>query len=885
MDRITRIDPFFYKQPDTLFVEELKKPVHEKAPNNFGKRVISSGEAYCGEIYVVSEFEDEKGLLQTAYDDFERFIKVHSIGGKRYPLYIIKKETSCFEEYHLCVSEEKTVLYANDTEGIRRGLVYIEDEMLRREGAFLPLGETERKPHVRTRITRGFFSPTNRPPKCINELEDDVDYYPDEYLNRLVHDGTNGIWIYTRYSELIEDNEYHLGDDKCKKRLDKLNKVIEKCARYGIKVYAFVIEPRGFSPEMIEKYPDVTGGGVYWSDEKAFCPSTEECKNYCINSTRKLFERTNGLGGLIIITAGERVTSCASWPDAHSGCPRCSKRERAHVLSDVVDYIKEGMRQAGSDAEFISWTYEHRYWKYENIGEYVKTAPQDVMLMQNFEDAGYPEQLGKTRQAIDYWLSYPGPSELFAYTGEKTKEFGKHLYAKMQVCCSHELATVPYIPAPGIVFDKYKGAFKYGVEGVLQCWYFGNYPSLMSKAAGELSFTWDFEDKDGFLKRLAGIYFGNSKAEQAVEAWKSFEKGYRSYPVNVMFSYYGPMHDSVVWDLSLMPKNNPLSRTWLLVDVPDGDRIGECLWNGHTIDEAIELCENIKKNWGEGINSLPENTPVEQRSVANALGILFSSGLNILKFYKLREKLGMGDGDAADILEQMKAIVYEEIKHSEVMIPICQNDTRLGYHSEAEGFKFFPEKIADRIEKLKKLLQTEFVEVAERINKGIVPLMYYEGDRDGAYLIKCGEGEKVTLSNGASFDLSYDEENLYINVDMKKDSTCVICLETRLMWPMAAIMLEEKGMRLAETAFSHQQYFGDRVEAEMAKYKCTHKTDDDEAKWQICISKKDSGWDGKHAFKLRVAVDGVSWKNDGEPVITLGKDDMPPSEFGWVMCE
>ena len=66
----------------------------------------------------------------------------------------------------------------------------------------------------------------------------------------------------------------------------------------------------------------------------------------------------------------------------------------------------------------------------------------------------------------------------------------------MQICCSHELATVPYIPAPGIVFDKYKGAYGLSVEGVLQCWYFGNYPSIMSKAAGELSFCSDFSDKD-----------------------------------------------------------------------------------------------------------------------------------------------------------------------------------------------------------------------------------------------------------------------------------------------------------------------------------------------------------------------------------------------------
>ena len=35
------------------------------------------------------------------------------------------------------------------------------------------------------------------------------------------------------------------------------------------------------------------------------------------------------------------------------------------------------------------------------------------MLMQNFDDRGYEKQLGRERQAMDYWLSYPGPAYLF----------------------------------------------------------------------------------------------------------------------------------------------------------------------------------------------------------------------------------------------------------------------------------------------------------------------------------------------------------------------------------------------------------------------------------------------------------------------------------------
>lgn len=880
-----KIDPFFYRQPELCFIDEMKKPLHETPPDSFGKREAEAGEAFADGIYLDVDFCDENGALQTAYEDFNRFLKVYSLDGNGYPIRIKQKPTECFEAYHICVCEAETVVFANDTEGIRRALVYIEDEMCRREGAFLPLGELVRKPRIRTRITRGFFSPTNRPPKCINELEDDIDYYPDEYLNRLAHDSVNGIWIYTRFWELLEDNEYHHGDEKSKKRMEKLNKIIKKCARYGIKIYIFAIEPQGFTPEMAEKYPELVGGGVSFSNERSFCTNTEEGKNYCINSTKKIFERAKGLGGLITITAGERVSSCAAFPTTHSECPRCSRENRAYTLAKTAEYMKEGIRRAGSDAEFISWTYEHRFWSYEDIGKYVEAAPSDVALMQNFDDAGYPKQLGRTRQAIDYWLSYAGPSELFRYTGEKAVEHNKKLYAKMQVCCSHELASVPYIPVPGIVFDKYKGAFEYGVEGVLQCWYFGNYPSLMSKAAGELAFTWDFSDKEAFLKRLAGIYFGRSHADDAVRAWSCFEKGYVNYPVNIMFSYYGPMHDGVVWELALLPKNKPLPRSWLLLDRPDGDRIGECLWNGHTLDEAIELCERIKQGWQEGISALPDNTPREQKSVAEALGILFASGCNILRFYKLRELLGLQKGNADALLCEAEEIVKAEISNSEAMLSVCKKDGRIGYHSEAEGFKFFPEKLEYRIDSLRQLLDTELLYVRERVKRGLAPLEFYEGDKNGAYIMRRRESERAFLKNGSNFALSYDNDSIYINIRTKKNSQCLICFETRLMWPMAAIVLQNGRIDLGETAYSHQQYFGKRIAKELSKYKYTCEICGETAEWRIKILQKNVGWDGKSAFKLRIAVDGISWKNDAEPTVTLGKSDIPPTEFGWIIAE
>ena len=391
------------------------------------------------------------------------------------------------EAYRVTVTEDAVTVHAAETEGARRALIWIEDELRRREGPYLPRGTVSRAPHIRARITRCFFSPINRPPKYGDELSDDVDYYPDEYLNRIMHDGANGVWIYTRFSDLVESPYLtHYGRGR-EARIEKLNRVIKKCARYGIGVYIFAIEPVALTEEEAEAYPEAAGAHVY-GGRRTFCTNSAFGKAFCEEAGRRLFEAAPGLAGYISITYGERATSCST-AYRSCNCPRCAGIAPGKVLAQSVDALTAGMKAAKPSATLVSWTYGHRLWSFDDIREYVRNAPGGVALMQNFDDMGYEEQLGRMRLAVDYWLSYIGPSELFRITAEEAEKDGKTCFAKMQVCCSHEVASVPYVPVPGILYKKYRAAHELGVSGVMQCWYFGNYPSLMSKAAGEPNFS------------------------------------------------------------------------------------------------------------------------------------------------------------------------------------------------------------------------------------------------------------------------------------------------------------------------------------------------------------------------------------------------------------
>ena len=898
MYRKIKLDPFFDKQPEMKFIEELRSPVHSVRPAHFIRTSARAGEADARGIFIAEAFPDDGGLLDTSYADIARFMDICGAGGKNYPLYLRRGETDCFEAYTIEISAGSAVVTAADTEGVRRALIYIEDEMLRREGPFLPLGMIVRRPAMKSRITRCFFSPINRPPKYGDELSDDIDYYPEEYLNRLMHDGANGVWIYTRFSDLVASrflSDYGKGREA---RIAKLNRVIEKCARYGIKAYVFAIEPVALTPAQSAEFPQVDGGIAY-NGNHLFCVNTPDGRRFVEECGRQLFESCPGLGGFISITYGERPTSCSSARasiisigySAETTCPRCKDIAPGQALANAAAALAAGIHAASPDAEVISWSYGHRFWNHDDVCDYVRRAPDDAVLMQNFEEMGYAEQLGRLRQGVDYWLSYPGPSPLFEATAKQARRSGKTMYMKTQVCCSHEVATVPYVPVPGLIFDKYRAAHELGVTGVMQCWYFGNYPSMMSKAAGELACEHGFADKRAFLERLAGIYFGNTAAPLVADAWEAFEEGYRLYPLNIMFSYYGPMHDGPVWELQLKPKNFSLPRSWQTLDPTDGDRIAECLLDGHTLDEALTLCRRMSESWRRGVEKLEEACAAddEQLSVARALDILFASGTDILEFYRLRHALGTGRGNASDIFGSMLAIVRAERRRSLELIPMCENDGRLGYHSEGEGYKYFPEKLRHRIAALDRLIETEFVEVRARIEKGLAPLAYYAGEEPDCavyHMSKTGIEDAPWEKAGEScaFRAAYDARTLTLELKSERREAFTLNAEFELMAPAPPVTIYPDGrVEVAPETYLYYAVFGDKVDrlkrlwnARSCGGEGTHIT--------VTIDRISCGWTEDSPLRLRVASEnGDMWQREEEPVHTLGKSTVSPLEFGWLM--
>ncbi|MBO5723677.1 MAG: hypothetical protein J6S58_02495, partial [Lentisphaeria bacterium] len=452
-------------QDQWRFIDELRK---KEVRHFFWKRLEpreNELDLRTG-ITLQSSFPDPEGLLDTAIQDLQDFMKEASLPGSgKIALHLLQGESGPYDSFILELKKDEIRIIARDREGIRRGIFYLEDLLLASDGPFLPEQTIHRKAWLKNRISRCFFGPIKRPPMNRDELMDDVDYYPEAYLNRLAHEGVNGLWLTVELKDLARTSFTPDGAPDSEKRLAKLQKTVDKCLRYGIRTFLFMIEPIAWnkSDPVLQKYPEL-GGAVSAGGQICFCPSSETAQQYLYESTNYIFSRVSGLGGIINISIGEKTTTCLSslpWCKKtkiipfRMSCPRCSKAPLYEAIYKSVSALTKGMRDAQPEAEFISWYYcSNKADMQEEFFDLTK-LPEGATLLFNFESGGRRTQCGKEMVGGDYWLSYAGPSERFERMIKSLPE-GVGRGAKLQVSCSHELATVPYIPVPGLLYRKYK---------------------------------------------------------------------------------------------------------------------------------------------------------------------------------------------------------------------------------------------------------------------------------------------------------------------------------------------------------------------------------------------------------------------------------------------
>ncbi len=754
-------------QPDESswkFIEELREPEPSLFRWTYREPLQNEVDLQKG-VILDWDLADPEGLLETAYQDLRRFLRLAGVRLKKgYPVRFRLEESLGKETFEISIAKEACTIQAGDLEGMRRAIYGFEEQLKKAKAPCLEIGEVRRSAVIDTRISRCFFGPIKRPPKNRDELTDDVDYYPDAYLSRLAREGVNGLWLTAKFHELCPSRFFPEFGKDSERRLQKLRETVHKCRRYGIGVYVFCIEPQAFGnipqflhpPHHLEKFPELAGHkeGAF----TFFCTSTKTGQDYLEEATHSLFSNVPHLAGLINISMGETPTHCYSnllWDTRANKCPRCSKRKPWEVFRDTLSAMKHGMHQANPQAKLISWLYVPTVIErperpaetfLKEIEEIATHFPEDVIFQYNFESMGAEQQLGEQRIVHDYSLAYVGPSEIFANCAQKAVSNEKTVSAKLQVGCSHEVATIPYVPAPGNLFRKYQAMHQLGVRAAMQCWYFGNYPSLMTRAAGRLSFApFPASEKEFFLE-LATPW--GDDAPLVAEAWEHFSAAYREFPANLYATWYSPTHDSVTWPLYIRPVDRGIAPSWRSGFPPSGDRIGECIGYGHTLEEILTLSERVTTQWDQGLEVLKkinqrrlEHSLKREIGVAKALGIQFNSAFNVLKFYALREELFDMDPAATEQrmthYRQIKELLFKEIDNSRDLIALCEKDSRLGFHSEVEGYKYFPDLLRWRIDRLFKTALQDGMDIIGKLRSNRPLFPQYTGARKSGKRYAC----------------------------------------------------------------------------------------------------------------------------------------------------
>lgn len=307
-------------------------------------------------------------------------------------------------------------------------------------------------------------------------LDKEMGAYPEEMFRQLAEVGVNGIWLHTVLRTLVEpDDKGFPGDEAAKERIAGLQRLVNRAAKYGVRIFLYMNEPRSMDPEWFASTPERKEyGGVIVGAKQGFCPSNPEVLKWLTRSLNSVFSQVEGLGGVFTITASENYTVCTSRHKFYKKCPRCGKGSYAQLQAAVNGAIEKGVHSAAPKAEVIVWDWK---WPDNECKEIIENLPKGCRFM-SVSEWSKPINRGGVKSAInEYSMSAVGPGPRAVRNWGYARAAGLKCMAKVQVNSTWEMAIAPSIPALDLVARHAENLSKEGVEGVFLSWSLGGYPS------------------------------------------------------------------------------------------------------------------------------------------------------------------------------------------------------------------------------------------------------------------------------------------------------------------------------------------------------------------------------------------------------------------------
>ncbi|MBR2345060.1 MAG: hypothetical protein IKA71_04660 [Lentisphaeria bacterium] len=491
------------------------------------------------------------------------------------------------------------------------------------------------------------------------------DPVPENLLAQYASMGIKGVWLHALLYLLCPipgAEEFSAGHDL---RLKNLQLIAQRCAKYGIKIYLYLNEPRSMPPAFYEKFPHWGGRSVRGT--RTLCTAAApEILEYLEHAMRFLFTQVPELGGALTITMSENPTHCHF--DYHgSECPMCRNIPQEKIIADINRAMERGMHAAAPDARMLCFDWAWR--RSENDSEVISFKKKVIDLLPKNKNVyvvsvsewGLITRVGGVEQyLVDYSISQPGPAEEAKAVWQYAKAVGLGTVAKIQINNSWELSAIPNIPVPYLVKKHLDNLRASGVDGVMLSWTLGGYPG------GNL------EMLNASPEEIAAVRFAPEIAGKVVQAWKIFSDAFSEFPFNVNVIYtapvnYGPMN-------ILHAKSTGYQAT--MVGFPYDDLNS---WRAvYPEDIFISQFQKLSEKWAEGIavlESVSGNTNAgfaELLRISTAAYCHFRSTFLQSFFVRARNA-----GDR----ETMRKCATEEQTLAIKLYHIARVDSRIGFEA------------------------------------------------------------------------------------------------------------------------------------------------------------------------------------------------------------
>lgn len=557
-------------------------------------------------------------------------------------------------------TDKNIEIYAYDSRGAAQALYFLEDCMSFECYPIIKKETVRVKPAFSPQMVHSGYG---------------FDEYPDNYLAKIAHEGRDAILVYT------------VGADLTPTGYMNFNELIERASKYGIDVYAYSTLKSEMNPE----------------DEGA--------EEYYESNYGNLFKTCPGLKGVTLV--GESVEFPSKDPNVAKGHYYETTDEGiikglpTSGMYPCEDYpawlnlIKKVIRKYRSDADIVFWTYNWGSQPEEARVKLIESLPTDITLQVTFER--YEKiKIGKAfSHCADYTLSFEGPSKCFISEAKAAKKRNIKLYSMTNTGgLTWDFGVIPYQPMPYQWIKRYEAMRnakkEWGLSGIMECHHYGFYPSFISKLSKWAFFEPQY-DMTIILEKIIKSEFGEENFEKVNEAlimWSeaityyspSNTDQYGAFRIGPSLPFYLYQKGTIPSDPERDKRGNGMFGSQICV--PE-NRLGPDKRDSITSIRVPEELKSLQKMYELMLSGLQSLAAVESKnSETDALENLGMFMLNCIKtaisskkWYILKNKFFASDNkhDLSFLLDDMEALLNEEIKNAKETVALVEKDSRLGW--------------------------------------------------------------------------------------------------------------------------------------------------------------------------------------------------------------